>query len=303
MSETKTHEAIVGQQFGTRAAAYLSSAVHAQGADLAALAALVAAQSPMRVLDLGCGAGHVSFAVAPHAEAVVAYDLSANMLEVVARAAAERGFANITTRQGVAEHLPFPDASFDCVLSRYSAHHWRDFEAGLREAARVLKPGGLAGFVDAVSPGAPLLDTYLQTIELLRDPSHVRDYARAEWESAMVRAGLTPGPVTPHRVRLDFAVWVVRMRTPKLQADAIRAIQAVMSESVTRHFEIGPDGSFTLDVVLFQASKPAGLADAAPGPRRREIGQARDEGGQESRAAEQRRHRKAGAPGKSVRVR
>jgi SAM-dependent methyltransferase len=257
MSQSKSHEALVGRQFGTRAAAYLSSAVHAQGADLEALAALVEEESEACVLDLGCGAGHVSFAVAPRAKSVVAYDLSADMLDVVARAAADRGFDNISTRQGVAEHLPFPDASFDRVLSRYSAHHWRDFEAGLREAARVLKPGGIAGFVDAVSPGAPLLDTYLQAIELLRDLSHVRDYSRAEWEAALVRAGLTPGAVSAHHIRLDFAVWVERMKTPKPQADAIRAIQAAMSESVVRHFEIGPDGSFTLDVVLFQASKPA----------------------------------------------
>src|SRR5215470_6315058 len=118
MSPSKSHEALVGRQFGTRAAAYLSSAVHAQGADLESLSALVEEDSQAHVLDLGC----------------------------------------------VAEHLPFPDASFDRVLSRYSAHHWRDFEAGLREAARVLKPGGIAGFVDTVSPGAPLLDTYLQGI-------------------------------------------------------------------------------------------------------------------------------------------
>jgi len=121
----------------------------------------------------------------------------------------------------------------------------------------VLKPGGIAGFVDAVSPGAPLLDTYLQAIELLRDLSHVRDYSRSEWEAALVRAGLAPTSVTQHRVRLDFAVWIERMKTPKLQADAIRAIQAAMSESVVRHFDIGADGSFTLDVVLFQAMKEA----------------------------------------------
>jgi len=255
MSQAKTHEALVGRQFGTRADAYLSSAVHAQGADLEALAALVDAEGQMRVLDLGCGAGHVSFAVAPRARAVAAYDLSADMLDVVARAAADRGMTNITTRQGVAEHLPFADASFDCVLSRYSAHHWRDFAAGLSEAARVLKPGGIAGFVDVISPGSPLLDTYLQGIELLRDPSHVRDYSRSEWEAALVRAGLTPGSVGAHHIRLDFAVWTERMRTPKLQADAIRALQAAMSETVVRHYDIAPDGSFTLDVALFQAAK------------------------------------------------
>lgn len=256
-SSSRTHETLVGQQFGPRAAAYLKSAVHAQGADLEALAALVDASAQPRVLDLGCGAGHVSLAVAARAGEVVAYDLSPGMLEMVTRAAAERGIGNIVTRQGVVEELPFPDGSFDCVVSRYSAHHWRDFEKGLREAARVLRPAGMAGFVDVVSPGSPLLDTYLQAVELLRDPSHVRDYSRAEWEGAMVRAGLAPGSVGHHRVRLDFASWVERMRTPAAQVAAIRALQAVMSESVVRHFAIAGDGSFTLDVALFQAGRPA----------------------------------------------
>jgi ubiquinone/menaquinone biosynthesis C-methylase UbiE len=255
MSETRTHEALVDQQFGSRAAAYLSSAVHAQGADLQALAALVDTQARAHVLDAGCGAGHVSFNVAPRARAVVAYDLSAEMLDVVARTAAHRGFTNIVTRQGVAEQLPFEDQSFDCVLSRFSTHHWREFEAALREVVRVLKPGGIAGFVDSISPGRPLLDTYLQAVELLRDPSHVRNYSRAEWDAAMVRAGLQPQSVSVYRLRLDFASWVERMRTPKVQVDAIRALQVASSESVARYFEIGSDGSFNLDVALFEASK------------------------------------------------
>lgn len=257
MSESKSHEAVVGGQFGSRAAAYLTSAVHAQGRDLEALAALARGRSEARILDLGCGGGHVSFAVAPHAREVVAYDLSPEMLEVVARAAAERGLGNLSTRQGVAESLPFPDATFDLVLSRFSAHHWRDFEAGLREAARVLKPGGIAGFVDAVSPGTPLLDTWFQAIELLRDCSHVRDYSAAEWEAAIARAGLLAGGTRRYRIRLDFASWVERMRTPKVQIDAIRALQAAMSAGVARYFETEPDGSFHIDVAFFEATKPA----------------------------------------------
>jgi ubiquinone/menaquinone biosynthesis C-methylase UbiE len=255
MSETRTHEALVDQQFGSRAAAYLQSSVHATGADLQALVALVDAQTKAHVLDLGCGAGHVSFNVAPRARDVVAYDLSADMLDLVGRTAAERGFINIVTRQGVAEQLPFEDQSFDCVLSRFSAHHWREFEAALREVARVLKPGGIVGFVDSISPGRPLLDTYLQAVELLRDPSHVRNYSRAEWDAAMVRAGLRPQSVSIYRLRLEFAAWVERMETPKVQVDAIRALQAASSEGVERYFEIGPDGSFNLDVALFDGSK------------------------------------------------
>jgi ubiquinone/menaquinone biosynthesis C-methylase UbiE len=255
MVEGKSHEALVGDQFGSSAEAYLKSAVHARGADLEAIVNLTAGMSEARVLDLGCGGGHVSFNVAPHVREVVAYDLSREMLQVVARSAVERGLSNVITREGVAEKVPFDDESFDMVLSRYSAHHWRDFDAGLREAARVLKPGGVAGFADTVAPPSPLLDTYFQTIEMLRDHSHVRDYSRAEWEAAMARAGLLPVSACYFRVHLDFASWVERMKTPKVFVDAIRALQASVSESVTRYFETKPDGSFSIDVCLFRAMK------------------------------------------------
>src|SRR3546814_4485999 len=71
------------------------------------------------------------------------------------------------------------------------------------EAARVLKAGGQALFVDGRSPGLPLLDTHLQAIELLRDPSHVRDYAAAEWLSALESAGFVPLSVSTHQLRMD----------------------------------------------------------------------------------------------------
>ncbi len=250
----KSHEALVGGQFGARAAAYLGSAVHAQGADLEALADLVQGQGEARVLDLGCGAGHVSFHVAPQADEVVAYDLSPEMLKVVAHSASERGLRNIRTQQGFAEQLPFADGSFDYVFSRFSTHHWHDFDAGLREVTRVLKRGGTAAFIDSISPGAPLLDTYLQAVEVLRDPSHVRSYSRTEWDAALTRAGLMPVASHHFRLRMNFAVWTERMRTPKVQSDAIRALQQAMSETVSRYFNIDAEGSFDLDIAFIQAS-------------------------------------------------
>lgn len=252
--EAKSHEALVGGQFGARAAAYLGSAVHAQGADLQALADLVRGQSEARVLDLGCGAGHVSFHVAPQVGEVVAYDLSPEMLEVVARSASERGLRNIRTQRGAAESLPFGDGSFDHVISRFSAHHWRDLDAGLREVARVLARDGTATVIDSISPGAPLLDTYLQAVEVLRDPSHVRSYSPAEWDAALTRAGLMPVASHTFRLRMNFAVWTERMRTPKVQSDAIRALQQAMSETVTRYFAIDAEGSFDLDIAFLRAS-------------------------------------------------
>lgn len=245
----ETVHTLVAKQFGPRAAAYVASAVHAHGEDLDELAALARTHKFGRAIDLGCGGGHVGFALAPHVGEIVAYDLSEAMLAAVAQEAKARGISNLVTRQGAVEALPFADASFDFVATRYSAHHWHDVPRALSEARRVLKPGGRALFMDVVAPEAPLLDTFLQTVELLHDPSHVRDYSVREWTAMLRSAGFTPSEPVCRRVHLDFASWAQRMQTPKLQADAILALMAQMPTEIGAHFAIGPDGSFTIDTM------------------------------------------------------
>ena len=187
-----SHHAIkVEQQFGEVASAYLSSSVHSKGADLEAIADRLRRAPDASVLDLGCGAGHVSFAAAPHVASVISYDLSADMLRTVAHEAQKRAHRNILTRQGMAQALPFQDASFDFVCTRYSAHHWTEIRTALIEARRVLKPGGGLIMIDTCAPENPLFDTHLQAIELLRDESHVRNYSPAEWNSMLTEAGFT----------------------------------------------------------------------------------------------------------------
>jgi SAM-dependent methyltransferase len=247
-----THEALVVQQFGAQASAYVASAVHAAGDDLRQMVEIASRFPAGRALDLGCGGGHVGYGVAPVVGEVVAYDLSEAMIAAVAREAAKRGIGNLSTQQGAAEALPFADGSFDVVLSRYSAHHWQDVRKGLREARRVMRVGGTAVFSDIIAPESPVADTFLQTFEMLRDPSHVRDYSSAEWVSFAAEAGFAVTGVTRRRLPLDFATWVGRMRTPEVQVAAIRALQAAMAEPVRRHFEIAADGSFVIDQALFE---------------------------------------------------
>ncbi|TBU84404.1 class I SAM-dependent methyltransferase [Phytopseudomonas dryadis] len=251
----KAHVQVVQRQFGEQANAYLTSAVHAQGSEFALLQAEVAGCDSARVLDLGCGAGHVAFQVAPLVGEVVAYDLSEQMLEVVAGSAAQRGLGNLRTVRGAAERLPFADGEFDFVFSRYSAHHWSDLGLALREVRRVLKPGGVAAFIDVASPGRPLLDTYLQTVEVLRDTSHVRDYSPAEWLRQVSEAGLQVRSHTRQRLRLEFASWVERMRTPQVMREAILTLQAAVGEEVREYFEVAADGSFSTDVLVLWAER------------------------------------------------
>lgn len=249
-----SHETVVDAQFGPRAAAYVQSAVHAAGADLDALEALAAAARPARALDLGCGGGHVAYRLAAHAKEVVACDLSADMLQAVAATAQARGLGNIATRQAAAERLPFDDEAFDFSATRFSAHHWRDLRQGLAEAHRVTRRGAPAVFIDAVSAGRPLLDTHLQAIELLRDTSHVRDYTVGEWTGAVEAAGFNVARLARHRIRMAFADWTARMRTPPGQAAAVRALQAAASDEVQAHFVIEADGSFMLEVMVLETT-------------------------------------------------
>ena len=249
-----TQHAFAEAQYAPRANDYVTSINHSTGADLEQVAALVAGhaasgKATARVLDLGCGGGHLSYAAAPHAAEVVACDITADMLAAVTATAAARGLGNISVQQAPAEHLPFGDGSFDIVLCRFSTHHWQDMEAGLRQARRVLKPTGFAVFIDVISPANPTLDTHLQTVELLRDPSHVRDYTLAEWAGALARSGFATVSLTPRRLDMDFPVWTARTRTPPLNADAVRAVQTVAPPVVQQHFAVTDNGSFTIDTM------------------------------------------------------
>ncbi len=250
---SRIHERVVEDQFGPRAQAYVNSAVHAAGEDLDALEAVVALAAPRHALDLGTGGGHVAYRLAAHAGRVTAADLSEEMLAAVAATARDRELDNIDTVAAPAERLPFEDAAFDFLACRFSAHHWRDFEGGLREARRVLRAGSPAVFIDACAPGDALLDTHLQAVELLRDTSHVRDYSASEWLGALGRCGFEARRVLTWRIRMDFDAWTDRMQTPSLNRQAIRGLQASASNRVRDHFAIESDGSFMLDTVMIEA--------------------------------------------------
>ena len=245
----------VHDQFSKTAEEYRVSAVHAAGEDLAKIAELVAQDSAPYVLDAGCGAGHTAIKVAPHSGQVVAFDLSAQMLAQVERLANERGLTNVQTRQGDVENLPFDDATFDTVTSRYSAHHWPNPRKALSEIARVLKPGGRFILSDIVASKEPTLDTFLQALELLRDPSHVRDHSESQWKAYYADTGFAVQVVYTWALPLNFDDWIKRMATPELNVAMLRRMYDTASDDVRRAFDIQPDYTFTIQGALFEGQK------------------------------------------------
>ncbi|HVT96440.1 MAG TPA: class I SAM-dependent methyltransferase [Acidobacteriaceae bacterium] len=261
-SEQSIHEK-VQQQFGATAAAYSTSTGHGDRAALAALVALAAPRATDNVLDIATGAGHTALAFAPHVQRVVAYDLTEAMLRETEKNAAERGLANVATRQGPAEKLAFVDAEFDIVTVRLASHHFADNATAVREMARVTQPGGKVVVVDNYGPEEEALDALFQHIEKTRDASHVRGYQLSQWREFLTGAGLTiEHEVTDHYSEsprgMDFDDWVRRAKTPPDRVTELRRIFTSASPELRDWLQIRIEGDsiwFRIPQVTFIARK------------------------------------------------
>ena len=185
-----------------RAEAYRESATHASGDDLDLVVAWCEPGPGVNVLDVATGGGHVARRLREAGCTVVTVDPAPGMQpDVIAPA----------------EHLPFADASFDAVACRVAAHHFADVLASLRERTRVARDRVVVCDNTFVSEASEEADR-------LRDPSHVRNYARAEWHSFFELAGLDVVEEAFMERPLEVQPWLDRTQTPPADQARVREL-------------------------------------------------------------------------------
>ncbi|MBI4234028.1 MAG: methyltransferase domain-containing protein [Chloroflexi bacterium] len=233
--------------FSVRAARYRQSAGHANPEALRRLVELLAPAGDEVALDVGTGPGHTACAVAPHVRLVVATDLTLGMLREVPVLMAEHGVENVARAAADAGAMPFQEASFHLVTCRVAAHHFPDFQQGVREMARVCKHGGKVLVVDSCGPDNPEAQEYIDTIERLRDNSHVTNHTREEWVTAFQEAGLTITLVNVLQRRMgDLEGWMARSDTTAENRARIYHMLGHVPPPIQRYVDAGQtDGKWS----------------------------------------------------------
>jgi arsenite methyltransferase len=167
-------------------------------------------------LDLGSGAGADALIsaqrVGPSGK-VIGLDMTDEMLELARRNAEQARLSNVEFRKGYIEAIPLPDASVDVVISNCVLNLSGDKAEVLREAARVLRPGGRFAISDVIAD--PDMDSATRADMQKWTGCIAGALTRQEFERALGDAGLSDIEIREtHRVHQHAAAAIIRAQKP-----------------------------------------------------------------------------------------
>jgi SAM-dependent methyltransferase len=198
-----------------------------------------------RVLDVATGAGFTARFVAGLAARVVGLDVSAGMLREARQRAVSSGASNLEFCQGAAEAIPLASEAFDVVTCRIAPHHFESMPRFLAESRRVLTSAGRLFIVDTTVPDDVLeVDEWQNRVELLRDPSHKRNYSPGEWKRMVEQAGFVVDAVDSRGglIAMTLNEWLEKSGCSGVAERAVREMFATAPASVRDAFGISSQG-------------------------------------------------------------
>ena len=175
------------------------------------------------VLDVACGPGLITCAMAKVARHVTGIDITPAMIDEARKRQQSMGLTNMAWKIGDVLPLPLPESSFSAVVTRYSFHHFLEPEAVLAEMVRVCQPGGRVAVVDVFMSTPEQAEAY-NRMEKLRDASHTRALLLADLTGMFHDVGLREMRASFYKLDVELEKLLTASCTQPGDAQAVRKI-------------------------------------------------------------------------------
>jgi ubiquinone/menaquinone biosynthesis C-methylase UbiE len=249
MTRHKDQNEKILDQFTKQAESYAKFTASARGAFSTPFLDAIRPLETDRVLDVACGVGRLTIALAKLTQHVTGIDLTAAMIDKGRTLQAETGVTNIDWHVGDVLPLPFPDGAFSLVVSQAAFHHLIDPAAVLTEMARVCSDEGRIA-VNDLSPDPGKADAF-NRVEKLRDPSHVRALPPAELRALGSQIGLVETTVSSDLVPPLPIEAVLKASFPNPgDLEKVRALY--LSDAQSGVDTLGLGAQFSTDQIMIQ---------------------------------------------------
>jgi ubiquinone/menaquinone biosynthesis C-methylase UbiE len=254
-----SHESRVREEFTRQAETFSASPAITDAAVTGRFVAALGEGARGVVLDLACGPGILTAAIAKLAREVVAFDLTPEMLKKASERCSKAGLANVSFREGSVAEMPFANGSFDAVMTRLSVHHFDQPARAIAEIFRVLRPSGKLVLADVVTSESPAEAELQNAIEILRDPSHIRMLPISELKELVKQAGFVIESQTTWDKPREFEEWMGIVNDPSRVPPLRSVVRALAHAGASAGMGLSLDGDtvrFFHRWSLIAAAKP-----------------------------------------------